>query len=115
MIIHGVRKIEDFIRVFERGTLFDLRESGAIEQDADMVIFIYRDEYYNKSATKGIGNLIIAKYRDGYTGEVDFAYNESMTKIFDFDFRWQSRQSQNVQLKNFHKPKKEQDDIEMPF
>jgi len=67
--------------------LSDLRESGAIEQDADMVIFIYRDEYYNENSDKGKGNLIIAKYRDGYTGEIDFAYNESMTKIFDTYFK----------------------------
>ena len=79
------RKVED--RATKKPMLSDLRESGAIEQDADLVIFVYRDEYYNSSAIKGRGNLIVAKYRDGYTGEIDFAYNESMTKIFDLD-KW---------------------------
>lgn len=77
------RKVEE--RANKKPMLSDLRESGAIEQDADMCIFIYREEYYNSNATKGKGNLIIAKYRDGYTGEIDFAYNESMTKIYDCD------------------------------
>jgi replicative DNA helicase len=77
------RKVED--RSCKKPMLSDLRESGAIEQDADLVIFVYREEYYNPSAAKGRGNLIIAKYRDGYTGEIDFACNESMTKIFDVD------------------------------
>jgi replicative DNA helicase len=65
--------------------LADLRESGAIEQDADQVIFIHRPEYYSGNAMKGYGELIIAKYRNGNTGIVPFKYNESMTKIFDFD------------------------------
>jgi len=77
------RKVEE--RSNRKPMLSDLRESGAIEQDADIVIFIYRDEYYNENSDKGKGNLIIAKYRDGYTGEIDFAYNESMTNIFDCD------------------------------
>jgi len=76
------RKTEE--RSIKKPMLSDLRESGAIEQDADMVIFIYRDEYYNSKAEKGKGNLIIAKYRNGEVGEIDFCYNESMTKIFDY-------------------------------
>jgi replicative DNA helicase len=72
--------------------LADLRESGAIEQDADMVIFIHRPEYYSDNSKKGYGELIIAKYRNGYTGTVPFKYNESLTKIYDFDTQGQSGQ-----------------------
>lgn len=74
-----------------RPMLSDLRESGAIEQDADVVIFAYRPEYYgikqdeNGNSTHGIGMAIIAKGRNIGTGEVIFGYNENMTKITDVD------------------------------
>lgn len=67
--------------------LADLRESGAIEQDADMVIFIHRPEYYDRNAEKGYGELIVSKYRNGKTGIVKFKYNESLTRIYDYDTR----------------------------
>lgn len=65
--------------------LSDLRESGAIEQDADIVMFIHRPEYYNKTAEKGFGEIRIAKQRDGATGDIRFRYNENLTKITDYD------------------------------
>jgi replicative DNA helicase len=79
------RKVED--RKSKIPELSDLRESGAIEQDADIVTFIYRAEYYGDdtfpdgTSTSGRGGLIIAKHRDGETNNVEFNYNTSMTKI----------------------------------
>lgn len=67
--------------------LSDLRESGAIEQDADIVMFIHRPEYYDKNAEKGYGELRIAKQRDGATGDIRFRYNNSLTKIFDYELQ----------------------------
>ena len=63
-----------------RPMLSDLRESGAIEQDADMVMMLFRDEYYGKTDdNQGLGELIIAKNRNGPTGNVHLTYqNECM-------------------------------------
>ena len=69
-----------------RPMLSDLRESGSIEQDADIVMFLYRDDYYNEnSEKKNIAEVIIAKQRSGSTGTVELAWLGSYTKFANLE------------------------------
>jgi replicative DNA helicase len=75
------RAVED--RVDKRPNMSDLRGSGSIEQDADSVIFIYRDEYYSRENSKspGVAELIVAKNRSGPTGVVKVGFDSTLTKF----------------------------------
>lgn len=76
----GVEARED-----KRPRLGDLRESGAVEQDADVVMFIYRDEYYfpEKVESKGIAEIVISKHRQGGVGKVDMTFLPEFTLFAD--------------------------------
>jgi len=69
-------------RINKRPILSDLRESGSIEQDSDLVIMLYRDDYYNKNTDEpNIAELIIAKHRNGPIGSVKLNFLPKITKF----------------------------------
>ena len=73
-------------RQVKKPMLSDLRESSSLEQDADIVMFLYRDEYYNEdSERKNIADIIIAKHRNGSTGTVSLRFEKSSTKFLELE------------------------------
>ena len=79
----GVEARED-----KRPLMSDLRESGSIEQDADIVMFLYRDDYYKKELQtddgKSISELIIGKHRNGPTATIELLFNRSTSTFVNF-------------------------------
>ena len=69
----------------KRPTLSDLRESGAIEQDSDQVLFIYREGYYQASRRQDLAELIVAKNRNGPTGTVEIGWLGDCTRFCDVE------------------------------
>lgn len=80
------------LRKDSKPQMADLRESGSLEQDADVVMFIYREEYYNKdSEKKGIAEIIISKQRNGPTGVVELAFLREYTRFVNLARREEER------------------------
>jgi replicative DNA helicase len=72
----------------KRPLLSDLRESGALEQDADVVMFIYRDEMYDENTeTPNIAEVHVAKHRQGKTGTVNLFFKKALTQFLDAELR----------------------------
>lgn len=76
-------------RTNKRPVMSDLRDSGGIEQDADLIVFLYRDEVYNEqSSMRGIAEAIIAKQRNGATGTVNLAFNGTICRFDNLSRDW---------------------------
>jgi replicative DNA helicase len=104
----------------KRPQLSDLRESGAIEQDADMVIFLHRPEYYKQDqyedgeSTKDVAEIIIAKHRGGQLGTEKVKFIANQTKFTDFGLETYTPKSLSPN-RNFYEPKRQTDIEEDPF
>jgi replicative DNA helicase len=112
----------------KRPQLSDLRESGSIEQDADLVIFLYRPEYYKITvdeegmSTVGMGEVIVAKHRNGQTGSVKLRFIGKFTKFTDYDippadrsFGMITRESRLNQIRPEDEPPPPANEGDMPF
>lgn len=75
-------------RTDKRPFMSDLRDSGSIEQDADIILFVYREEVYNEAnnAVKGQADIIIAKHRNGKTGSIGFSFKGNYCKFLEKDY-----------------------------
>ena len=79
----------------KRPQLSDLRESGSIEQDADVVMFLYRDDYYNpESEKKGITEVLIKKHRNGPTGALELFFNPAQMRFANLERRREANSSE---------------------
>ncbi|WP_297281698.1 replicative DNA helicase [uncultured Anaerococcus sp.] len=74
-------------RADHKPILSDLRESGAIEQDADVVMLLYREDYYDEEDNPNIAKVIVAKHRNGSTGSLDLFFNKPCTTFRDLSYR----------------------------
>jgi len=75
-------------RANNKPVLSDLRESGSIEQDSDVVIFVYREDYYNEETDRqNIADLMVAKHRHGTTGTVSLYFRKELTQFRDLELR----------------------------
>ncbi len=112
----------------KRPILSDLRESGAIEQDADIVSFLYRPEYYGitewdddmKTPSEGQGEFIVAKHRNGALDSIKLKFVANLGKFEDIDsfdspFEFQSKLNSDNKLSDFSEPLNKDDDDNLPF
>ena len=112
----------------KRPILSDLRESGAIEQDADIVSFLYRPEYYGitewdddmKTPSEGQGEFIVAKHRNGALDSIKLKFVANLGKFEDIDsfdspFEFQSKLNSDNKLSDFSEPSNKDEDEDIPF
>jgi replicative DNA helicase len=71
----------------KRPILSDLRESGSIEQDSDLVMFLFRPEYYKSEERPGIAEVIVAKHRNGPTGMIELKFRRDHTRFYNLETR----------------------------
>jgi replicative DNA helicase len=71
----------------KRPILSDLRESGSIEQDSDLVMFLFRPEYYKSDERPGIAEVIVAKHRNGPTGTIELKFRRDHTRFYNLETR----------------------------